>query len=68
MKLHLPLCFRLSVLTLVLFVLHGCAGTEGKLTSTDRGYRAFKIVEGGAVATVTIRLAHATPYLKQPER
>ncbi len=46
----------------------GSAGTEGKLTSTDKGYRAFKIVEGGAVATVTIRLARATPYLKQPER
>ncbi|NCF62970.1 MAG: hypothetical protein GWP58_08975 [Gammaproteobacteria bacterium] len=46
----------------------GSSGSEGKVTPTDKGYRAFKIVEGGAVATVTIRVARATPYLKQAER
>jgi hypothetical protein len=46
----------------------GSASSEGKITRTDKGYRAFRIVEGGAAATVTIRLARATPYLKQPER
>jgi hypothetical protein len=46
----------------------GSASSEGKVTPTDKGYRAFKIVEGGAAATVTIRMALAKPYLKQPER
>ena len=46
----------------------GSGGAEGKITPADKGYRAFKIVQGGAVATVTIRMARATPYLKQAER
>ena len=42
----------------------GKSGTEGKVAASDEGYRAFKIAEGGAAATVTIRAAFAEPYLK----
>lgn len=42
----------------------GTASTEGTVTTADEGYRAFKIVESGAVATVTIRMARAEPYLE----
>ena len=42
----------------------GTTGTEGRVTAGDEGYRAFKIAEGGAAATVTIRAAYAEPYLK----
>jgi hypothetical protein len=42
----------------------GTASTEGTVTTSDAGYRAFKIVESGAVATVTIRAAYAQPYLE----
>ena len=42
----------------------GKTGTEGKVAASDQGYRAFKIAEGGAAATVTIRAAYAEPYLK----
>jgi len=42
------------------------AGTEtieGNVNQSNEGYRAFKIGESGAVATVTIRMARAKPYL-----
>ena len=42
----------------------GTAGTGGSVTMSDQGYRAFKLVESGAVATVTVRMAHAEPYLE----
>lgn len=41
----------------------GDAAAEGQLKKKDERYRAFKIAESGAVATVTIRVARATPYL-----
>jgi hypothetical protein len=37
--------------------------TQGTAQPVIEGYRAFKLVERGAVAAVTVRLAHAKPYL-----
>ena len=42
----------------------GTAAAEGGVAQKGEGYRAFKIVQGGAVATVTIRVAVAQPYLQ----
>jgi len=42
----------------------GSSGVDGVPTKSGKGYKAFKLAEGGAVATVTVRLAHASPYLK----
>jgi hypothetical protein len=36
---------------------------EGHVGGSDEGYRAFRVGESGAVATVTIRMARAQPYL-----
>jgi hypothetical protein len=41
----------------------GASSTEGHVAKSDKGYHAFKIAEGGAVATVTIQIAYAKPYL-----
>jgi lipid-binding SYLF domain-containing protein len=41
----------------------GTASTEGHVTKSGKGYHAYKFAEGGAVATVTIRMAYAKPYL-----
>lgn len=41
----------------------GDATIEGNVNQADEGYRAFKMGEGGATATVTVRLARGTPYL-----
>lgn len=41
----------------------GSASMEGAARAATEGYRAFRIVESGAVAIVTVRLAHAKPYL-----
>ena len=42
----------------------GTASAEGKVTTDEKRYRAFKIVEGGAVATVTVQAAYLKPYLE----
>jgi hypothetical protein len=42
----------------------GTTGTEGQIGKPEKGYKAFKIAEGGAAATITVRLAHASPYLQ----
>jgi hypothetical protein len=42
----------------------GTSGAEGQVSKPEKGYQAFKIAEGGAAATITVRLAHATPYLQ----
>jgi len=36
---------------------------EANVKKADEGYRAFKIGESGAVATVTVRVARGKPYL-----
>lgn len=41
----------------------GTAGGKGRATKPDKGYQAFKLVESGAVAAVTVRVARAKPYL-----
>ena len=41
----------------------GASGTEGKIAKESKGYRAFKIPEGGAAATITVLIARASPYL-----
>lgn len=41
----------------------GSETTEGTARATTRGYQAFKLVDSGAVATVTVRVAYAKPYL-----
>ena len=42
----------------------GSSGADGVPTKSGKGYKAFKLAEGGAVATVTVRVANAKPYLK----
>lgn len=42
----------------------GSGGGEGVPTKSGKGYKAYKLAESGAVATVTVRLAYAKPYLK----
>ena len=46
----------------------GTAGAEGQVSKPEEGYTAFKIAEGGAAATITIRLARASPYLQQTDQ
>jgi len=41
----------------------GNSAVEGNTNKSDKRYRAFKISESGAVATVTVRVARAIPYL-----
>jgi len=41
----------------------GDTAIEGNVNSAEEGYRAFKIAESGAAATVTVRIARGTPYL-----
>lgn len=41
----------------------GSTSAEGKVSTSEKGYRAYKIVEDGAIATVTVRAAYAEPYL-----
>jgi hypothetical protein len=41
----------------------GDAFTEGHVNDSNEGYRAFRISESGAVATVTVRVARGKPYL-----
>ena len=42
----------------------GTASAEGGVKKPTTGYQAFKLLEGGAAATVTIRVARAKPFLK----
>ena len=42
----------------------GSAGTEGSVKKPTKGFQAFKLIEGGAAATVTVQVARAKPYLK----
>ena len=43
----------------------GTVSAEGTTAAvSQKGYEAYKLVEGGAVATVTVRVAYAEPYLK----
>jgi lipid-binding SYLF domain-containing protein len=41
----------------------GSASAEGAVTKSTKGYQAFKLLEGGAAVTVTVRAARAKPYL-----
>lgn len=41
----------------------GSQTTEGTARASTKGYQAFKLVDSGAVATVTVRVAYAKPYL-----
>ena len=41
----------------------GGTSAEGKVSTADKGYQAFKIAEGGVVATLTVRMIRAQPYL-----
>jgi len=43
----------------------GSASAEGQVTTSTKGYRAFKVAAGRAVATVTIRVARARPFETQ---
>lgn len=43
----------------------GDSALEGSTNKSDSRYRAFKISESGAVATVTVRVARSTPYLNE---
>jgi lipid-binding SYLF domain-containing protein len=42
----------------------GHAGAEGAVKKPTKGYQAFRLLEGGAAATITVRVARARPYLK----
>jgi lipid-binding SYLF domain-containing protein len=46
-------------------VASGTSSAEGTATKSGKGYRAFKLAEGGAAATVTVRVAYAKPYLTE---
>jgi lipid-binding SYLF domain-containing protein len=42
----------------------GSMSIEGAVTTTfSKGYQAYKLSEGGAAATVTVRVAYSKPYL-----
>jgi len=41
----------------------GTASSEGSMQATSKGFQAYRLVEGGALATVTVRVAHSKPYL-----
>jgi lipid-binding SYLF domain-containing protein len=43
----------------------GKASTENVAKKTQTGYQTFRLLEGGGVATVTLRVAHAKPYLNE---
>jgi lipid-binding SYLF domain-containing protein len=42
----------------------GSASAGGAATKSGKGYQAFRLAESGATATVTLRAAHAKPYLR----
>ena len=41
----------------------GEEGAQGRRGTSGPGYRAFRLSEGGAVASVTVRIARARPYV-----
>jgi lipid-binding SYLF domain-containing protein len=41
----------------------GTASSEGGVQAAPKGFQAYRLVEGGALATVTVRVARAKPYL-----
>jgi len=41
----------------------GSAAAEGAVGPGNKGYESFALAEGGASATVTIRVIHLKPYL-----
>jgi lipid-binding SYLF domain-containing protein len=41
----------------------GAAGTEGRTQGSTGGFEVYRLNESGAVATVTVRVARAKPYL-----
>jgi lipid-binding SYLF domain-containing protein len=42
----------------------GEAGMEGRVSTANKGYRVFKVAEGGVAATVTLRMIRARPFLQ----
>jgi lipid-binding SYLF domain-containing protein len=42
----------------------GSTSADGGMKTSGKGYRAFKLADSGAVATVTVRIARAKPYLR----
>jgi lipid-binding SYLF domain-containing protein len=42
----------------------GSASADGGTKTSGKGYQAFKLADSGAVATVTVRIARAKPYLR----
>jgi len=42
----------------------GTSSADGAAAKTGKGYQAFRLAEGGAAATITVRLAVSKPYLK----
>ncbi|MDH3549651.1 MAG: hypothetical protein OEQ16_09915 [Gammaproteobacteria bacterium] len=42
----------------------GTSSTDGAAAKSGKGYQAFRLAEGGAAATVTVRVAYSKPYLK----
>ena len=43
----------------------GTSVADGAATKSGKGYQAFRLPEGGAAATVTVRMAYSKPYLKE---
>ena len=41
----------------------GTAGSDGSMQAAPKGFHAYRLVEGGALASVTVRVARARPYL-----
>jgi len=41
----------------------GTASSDGSMQAAPKGFQAYRLVEGGALATVTVRVARARPYL-----
>jgi len=42
----------------------GTSSVDGAVMTSGKGYKAFRLAEGGAAATVTVRAASSKPYLK----
>jgi len=42
----------------------GTSSADSGATKKGKGYQAFRLAEGGAAATVTVRMAYSKPYLK----
>ena len=43
----------------------GSSSVDSGATKSGKGYQAFRLPEGGAAATVTVRMAYSKPYLKE---